>query len=257
MNHDEVIAKLEELRKVMEQYNGKMYESSDEAKALHGRLVSLYGEVADVIEQFEGRAEIVIPGGHGTKSVFPNYIEAGYLSGRTMHTHQGYTQLLKVIGKVRAQASRMPRPRDESSVSLLLRILGRFRECCQYLREPPADERAVQDVVWIMLRSQFDRVDREGTLPKFGLKSYRPDFGVPEVRTLVEVKFIGDKTDPARTQDELLADVPAYLTNQSAYDGIVIVVYDAAHKLRDPVPFVEDLRRVEGVLDVIVVPGIG
>jgi len=34
---------------------------------------------------------------------------------------------------------------------------------------------------------------------KLGLKSYRPDFGIPELATLVEVKFIGEKTSHRRT----------------------------------------------------------
>ena len=135
--------------------------------------------------------------------------------------------------------------------------LRRFRECCQFIATPPTSERQVQDIIWIMLRAQFDRVDREDTLPKFGLKSYRPDFGVPDLRTLVEVKFIGPKTNPAEVQEEVLGDVPGYLTANPSYAGLVVFLYDAAHKLLDARKFVEDLRSVEGILDVIVVPGIG
>jgi DpnII restriction endonuclease len=108
-----------------------------------------------------------------------------------------------------------------------------------------------------MLRSQYDRVDREDALPRFGAKSYKPDFGVPDLATLVEVKFVGDKTDPARVQEEILADVPGYLAEASPFSAIVVLVYDHAQKLRDPRKFVEDLRKVEGIIDVIVVPGIG
>ena len=111
-------------------------------------------------------------------------------------------------------------------------------------------------MIWIILRSQFDRVDREATLPKFGVKGYKPDFGVPDLRTLIEVKFVGQKTDPAAIQEEVLADVPGYLTGNAAYAGLVVFVYDAAHKLLDPRKFVEDLRRVDGITEVIVVPGI-
>jgi hypothetical protein len=55
----------------------------------------------------------------------------------------------------------------------------------------------------------------------------------------------------------LLADLPAYLAKATGYTGVLMVVYDAAHKLRDPRRFIEDLRQIEGVVDVIVVPGIG
>jgi hypothetical protein len=120
----------------------------------------------------------------------------------------------------------------------------------------PATEADVQDVVWIMLRSHFDRVDREDTLPRFGSKNYRPDFGVPEFHTLIEVKFIGEKTQVGRIQEEILADIPGYLADQARYTGLVIFIYDAAHKLRDPRKIIDDLRSVDGVIDVLVIPGL-
>jgi hypothetical protein len=108
-----------------------------------------------------------------------------------------------------------------------------------------------------MLRAHFDRLDREDTLPKFGVKGYKPDFGVPELKTLVEVKFIGERTVVAQIQEEILADIPGYLSDHARYDAIIVFVYDAAHKLRDSRKFIEDLRSVEGIVDVVVVPGVG
>ena len=109
----------------------------------------------------------------------------------------------------------------------------------------------------MILRSHFDRLDREETLPKFGAKSYKPDFGVPDLRTLIEAKFIGQKTEVSDIQEGILADVPGYVNNATNYDTIAVFVYDAAHKLRDPRKFIEDLRSIDEILDVIVVPGIG
>jgi hypothetical protein len=102
--------------------------------------------------------------------------------------------LLRVIGRVRQLAEDPGLPQPAASVSQLVRTLRRFRECCQYRQQPLANEREVQDVLWIMLRSQLDRLDREETLAKFGAQAYKPDFGVPDLATLVEVKFIGEKT---------------------------------------------------------------
>ena len=257
LDYEATLKKLEALRNVMDAYNAVKYASSETTDQLYDQLVQLYGEVADVIEKYEGKDHIEVPIGHDAKAVFPNYIEAGYLSGRTIHAHEGYTQLLKVIGKVKAEASRVEVAHSPVAAPELGRVLRRFRECCQYLKDVPKNERAVQDVVWIIIRAHFDRVDRETTLPQFGIKGYRPDFGIPELRTLVEVKFIGEKTEPPRIQDEILADVPAYLTSQSIYDSLVVFVYDAEHKLRDPAPFIRDLSSVTGITDIIVVPGIG
>lgn len=256
MDYMATLEKLEALRTVIDAYNPIKFGSSETARRLHDQLVRLYGEVADVVEKFEGKNQIQVPVGSGVESAFPNFIEAGYLSGRSIHAHAGYTQLLKVIGKVKAEASRAKAAGPTVAAPQLGLVLRRFRECCQYLKEVPENERAVQDVVWIMIRSHFDLVERETTLPQFGVKGYRPDFGIPELRTLVEVKFIGEKTEPARIQDEILADVPAYLTNGSNYDSLVIFVYDAGHKLRDPEPLIRAISSVAGISDIIVIPGI-
>ncbi|MGH9868167.1 MAG: hypothetical protein ACREAA_08400, partial [Candidatus Polarisedimenticolia bacterium] len=101
----------------------------------------------------------------------------------------------------------------------------------------------------------FERVQREETLPRFGLKAYRPDFGIPEIQSLIEVKFIGESTNPGNIQEEILADVPGYLASASGYQCLVALIYDATHKLRDPRAFVEALKTVEGIVDVIIVPG--
>jgi hypothetical protein len=195
--------------------------------------------------------------GEAPPAVYPNFIEAGFLSGRSIHTTQGHTQLVKIIGRVQALAEDPTPLRDEPTLTSVVTILRRFRECCQYLAAPPSDEREVQDIVWIMLRAHFDRVDRENILPAFGAKGYRPDFGIPDLRTLVEVKFIGEKTDVGTIQEGLLADLPGYLADQVRYDSVVPFVYDGGHKLRDPTRFIDDLRKVVGVVDVIVIPGIG
>lgn len=145
----------------------------------------------------------------------------------------------------------------EHSVTNLVQILRRFRECCQYIKDLPRDEKAVQDIMWIMLKSQFDRLDREETLLKFGTKSYKPDFGIPDLQILVEAKFVGDKTPVSKIQEEIIADIPGYLNESTKYKSIVALVYDAAHKLRDSRKFVEDLKSIDGIVDVLVIHGIG
>jgi len=255
MDYKNILIKLEELRDLIEKYNKDSYSSDKNTRELFQQICHKYGEVEDVIERIAGRMEVKVPG-HGGISIYPNYIEAGYLSGRTNYAHQGYTQLLKVIGKVKQLAENPLVIRDERSIGNVVQILQRFRECCQYVRTPPGNERDVQDIVWIILRSHFDRLDRESTLPKFGVKAYVPDFGIPELRTLIEVKYISASTKPSSIQEEILADIPGYLSEQGNYDGIVVFVYDDAQKLRDPRNFIEDLKGLDGIIDVIVIPGV-
>jgi len=138
-----------------------------------------------------------------------------------------------------------------------IRVLERFRECCHHLKDLPSEERDVQDILWIMLRSHYDDLAREETLPRFGIKNYRPDFGLPDSRLLVEVKFVGPKTQVSRIQEEILADVPGYLNSATNYDAVIVFVYDAVHLLRDCRKFIEDLKSVEGIAGVLVEPGLG
>lgn len=258
MDYKQSLEQLENLRSLLDKYNLGKFEPDNERNELHQQICNKYGEVEDIIEQFLGRSEIRVKW-HGCEDplIYPNYIEAGYLSGRSMYQHQGYTQLLKVIGKLKQRLEGPNVVRDEQSLSGVVRVLNRFRECCQYLTSTPSNEGDVQDIIWIMLRSHFDRVDREETLPKFGVKGYKPDFGIPELYTLVEVKFIGEKSNISSIQEEIIADIPPYLSKPSLYRGLIIFVYDAAHKLLDDRRFKDDIRTIDGVVDVIVVPGIG
>jgi len=253
MDYDKKLKSLEEFRELLDQCN----EGGNNSE-LQRQIATKYGELEDIIEQFVGRSEIQVPKrGGAPPAIYPNFIEAGYLSGRTMHQYDGYNQLLKIIGKVKRISENPNIIRDEQSLSGVVRVLNRFRECCQYLTPTPTKEADVQDIIWIMLRSHFDRLDREDTLPKFGVKGYRPDFGIPELYTLIEVKFVGEKSDVGSLQEEIIADITPYLSNPSSYSSLIIFVYDKAHKLRDPHKFIDDIKSIDGVVDVIVVPGIG
>jgi len=256
MNYDQILSDLKQFKDAYYKCIWDPNLSDEERRNLREKLTIQYGELEDLILGFSGIQKIeVVPTRHGAKVVFSSYVEAG-LSTSTRLYQEGYSQILKVIGKVQQLAEHPTLPKQEHSISTVVQVLRRFRECCQYIKDPPKDEKAVQDIMWIMLRSQFDRVEREETLPKFGSKNYRPDFGIPDLQLLVEAKFIGEKTHVPAIQEEILADIPGYLTNSQLYNALVVLVYDDAQKLRDPRKFVEDIRSVDGIVDVIIIPGI-
>ncbi len=257
MDLSTALQKMEELLSLMDEYFAKSNASQQFGREKWDRITGPYGEVEDVIHQFDGTQSIKVDSHGAAPTVHKDWVSAGWLSGRTFHLGAGRTQLVKVISKVKAKLTDPGVPEAPTSLDQLVRALRRFRECCQFIESPPANERQVQDIIWVMLRAQFDRLDREDTLPKFGVKSYRPDFGVPDLRTLLEVKYVGPKTDLAAIQEEILADVPGYLNANTKYAGMVVFVYDASHKLLDSRKLVEDLRSVQGIVDVIVIPGIG
>ena len=57
-------------------------------------------------------------------------------------------------------------------------------------------------------------------------------------------------------QEGILADIPGYLNDATGYDSVIVFVYDHAHQLLDAGRFIEDLKSVDGIVDVIVMPGI-
>ena len=252
MNYQEALEKLERLRDdyiqfIMPGIPQDPLDSLDE-------VIILYGELEEVINRFAGIDEILVPP-HNTR--YSNYIAATLLGGSPLYRQDGYRQLLKIIGKIRQHAKDPTVPQAEYSVTNLAHILRRFRECCQYFTSPLESELEVQNILWIMLRSHFDRLERHNTLPRFGAKSYVPDFGIPNLRILIEAKFIGPNTNVGDIQEGILADIPGYLNDVTSYDSVIVFVYDAVHKLRDAGKFIEDLKTVEGIIDVIVIPGIG
>lgn len=258
MKPQDAVTRLLALKELVDKLRNESFADGETARSVHDAMVQAYGEVAPTFAEVVGKLNVRVPPASPGGSVFTNYFEAGYLSGRTFHRSEAYNELLKVIGAMKARASTADAfPPTDRSTSSVLGMLQRLRECCQYVRTPPKDERDVQDIVWIMLRGQFDRLQREETLPRFGAKQYRPDFGIPELHLLIEIKFIGPSTKPGDIQDEILADSAAYIGEHTEYRDMIVLIYDAAHKLRDARPIIDACKQVPGIMEVLVVPGIG
>src|SRR5688500_8583467 len=135
MNAAETLAKLLELKELVERLRNETFVDGDERRRVHDNMVELYGEVAPVFEQVVGKLSIRVPPGSSGGSVFPNYFEAGYLSGRTFHVGPAYNELLKVIGAVKGRVSSPAVPQEvERSLASVIGMLQRLRECCQYVR---------------------------------------------------------------------------------------------------------------------------
>lgn len=258
MNFKEI---LEQIKDFEENFHKCVRDSSlsdNERKKLRKEITIQYGELEEIIKQFVDIQEIVIPSRRTKKDlVFPNFIDASILTSLSHFPTEAHNQLLKLIGIVQQKVKEPNVPNSSPSISTLIQSLRRFRECCQYIEQIPKNEKAVQDIIWIMLRSQFDRIVREETLQKFGTKSYKPDFGIPDLQVLIEAKFIGEKTNISYIQEGILADVPGYLIDSNLYHTMIVFVYDSAHKLRDPRRFIEDISSVKGIGGVVVTPGFG
>jgi len=114
-------------------------------------------------------------------------------------------------------------------------------------------EREVQDILWLILRSYFDDLIDEEALPKFGHKFHKPDFAIPSLRLLIEVKYAYQKDDFKKIEQEIMIDTVAYLYNTQDYDRILVFIYDESSSVQEHETTRKDLIKRDEIEDVIIV----
>ena len=142
-------------------------------------------------------------------------------------------------------------------------ILSRFEDAMKRWRYDPKDrstqvrwpvntEREVQDILWLVLRSYFDDLVDEETLPKLGHSSYKPDFAIPSLRLFVEVKVVYKKEDFKKIEKEIMEDSVGYLTATDAYDKILVFIYDKSASVQEHNTTRNALIKIPEIEDVII-----
>jgi REase_DpnII-MboI len=143
-------------------------------------------------------------------------------------------------------------------------ILSRFEAAMKRWRYDSVDlkrpirwqidsEREVQDILWLILRSYFDDLIDEQALPKFGHKFYKPDFAIPSLRLLIEVKYAYQRDDFKKLEQEIMVDTIAYLANTQDYDRIIAFIYDESSSVQEHETTKRDLIKLEEIETVIIV----
>jgi hypothetical protein len=74
------------------------------------------------------------------------------------------------------------------------------------VRWPVTQEREVQDILWLILRSYFIDVVDEDALPKLGHSTYKADFGIGSLKLIIEAKFAASKEDFKKIEKEVQED---------------------------------------------------
>lgn len=118
---------------------------------------------------------------------------------------------------------------------------------------PVNEEREVQDIVWLILRSYFDDLVDEERLPKFGHASYKPDFAIPSLRLLIEVKVAYSRDDFKKIEQAIMVDSIGYLTNSSNYDKILVFIYDKSASVQEHNTTKRALKQIDKIDDVVIV----
>jgi len=88
---------------------------------------------------------------------------------------------------------------------------------------PPIDERELHDRIESILKCVYPDLLREPTLPK-QIKNFRPDTGIPSLKTLIEYKYISNLTECKRIVDEVLADTRGYKARD--WNKFLFVIYE-------------------------------
>jgi hypothetical protein len=117
---------------------------------------------------------------------------------------------------------------------------------------PVASEREVQDIIWMLLRSAFDDVVDEEPLRKFGHSSYRPDFGLPRLGLLIEIKYVRSAAEFKKIEKEIIEDSVPYLKEKATYKKIIVFIYDASSSAQEHATTIDALLGVDGIADVVI-----
>lgn len=114
-------------------------------------------------------------------------------------------------------------------------------------------EREVQDLLWLVLRSYFDDLVDEDALPKLGHSFFKPDFGIPSLRLIIEAKYASTAGDFKKIEREILQDSVGYLLQSDRYENIIVFIYDASSSVQEHGTTKQALKMAEGILDVVIV----
>jgi hypothetical protein len=167
------------------------------------------------------------------------------------------------VAMLREAEARAPEPvsddREASeALTALLRRIGRLARELAVRREgrPPFeidDEYDLQTLVRGVLRATFDDVRSEDPLPIRAGASSRVDFVVPEIATMIELKFVKQRGKDKSIGDELLIDIGRYQSGAPSYGRLVALIYDPDRLLDNPRGLEADLTGDREGLEVVAI----
>ncbi len=102
-----------------------------------------------------------------------------------------------------------PQGPDTAARDVLKQLL---RSTARYLflrKAEPTSESGLQKKIYPLLRAAFPDTTREVSVPHVA-KTYKADFGVPSLNTLVEYKYCNSRSDWPKALDEVYADMKGY-----------------------------------------------
>lgn len=245
-----VLDMLEELKNILDIYNPIMYESSEQSKELSEKIPQLYGAVETVYKQCTGNLKVKVKE-RGGFDIFPNYFEAGYLSGSSIHSHTGYQELLKVMGRIKAEGIIQNSINSESeAITNILTIIKRFHQVTRQIRsrysQRPTieieDEYDVQDLFHSLLKLYFDDIRPEEYTPSYAGSASRVDFLLKEEKIIIEIKKTRKGLNGKIVGEQLIIDSQRYQSHPDC-GQLICFVYDPEGRISNPRGIENDLSK--------------
>ena len=259
MDYTEVLDKFEELKGLCLKYNQGKYSEVDS-----DRLACLYGELEPIIEQVLGIEDIEVELNDEATSKCKNYIEAGFLTGRTMHTNVGYNHLLKVIGRIQQYPEIITQATVSNSnkssfdaIAVIENLCDRFHLVVRQLKARHdnretlvvEDEYDVQDLLHSLLTLYFDDIRPEEWTPSYAGGCSRMDFLLKQEQIVIEVKKTRKTLGTKEVCKQLIIDIAKYKTHPNC-TKLLCFVYDPEAWIANPRGIENDLNREDGELPV-------
>ncbi len=113
------------------------------------------------------------------------------------------------------------------------------------------DEYDIQSILYLILRSYFSDVEYEDPTPKFGHGSSRLDLKIPQLKTIVEVKYARSSKDFAKIEDEIKIDVSDYVQSTD-YRKIIVFIYDHSSSVQEHETTKNALKKITYIEDVVI-----
>lgn len=139
---------------------------------------------------------------------------------------------------------------------LLTEIFEGLTESVQILQDRDGDrpdfkitcEQDVQDILYAVMKPIFPDARPEEYTPKHASNSKRIDFVIPEISTVIEVKYVRDSQHSKKIPEELKIDIESYHAHSDCQQ-MYCLVWDGDSLLTDRSNFEDDMsgpRQIDG-----------
>ena len=109
---------------------------------------------------------------------------------------------------------------------------------------PIEEDKDVQCILYLILRSYFSDIKYEEPTDKFGHGYSIVDLTLPSLKVLIEVKFARSSKDFSKIEEEIKNDSVNY-TQSTPYKKIIVFIYDNNSSVQEHQTTITALKKIE------------